>query len=710
MDERVFSMAASCAKGMEILVAREIESFGGKDPVTAHGLVSWNGRLASGYRSCLWSRYASRVFLELESFAIADASDLYERGRGIAWHDHLEIDSTFAIDCTLSGTPVITHSHFAALRLKDAIADSFREHFGERPSVDSVSPSLRLHLHLNGNQVTISLDLSGESLHRRGYRVSGGPAPLKETLAAALVAFSGWHELSPQVTLIDPMCGTGTLLIEAALLFGDVAPGLSRRSFGFMGWKRHDATLWQVLVEEAIALEEAGILRKWPLLIGYDADPVMVAAAKKNIEKAGLSEQITIRQKEIANLQPSGDCGMLLSNLPFGERLSEGEEVSALYRACGRITRERFPGWRVAFFLSNPERTDSFGISWDRKLRLFNGDIACRLLVGTATAVAGDDFCWTLAESTAEDDEFVNRLRKTMKKMLKWATKEGIHCFRVYDRDLPEFNISIDLYEKWVHVQEYAAPASVDPELARLRLEHALRGVRELFGIRRDRIFIKTRRRQRGNEQYQRKEGKHRMIEVREGGCRFLVNLAGYLDTGLFLDHRPVRMRIAREAAGKRFLNLFGYSGTATVHAAMAGAVATTTVDLSANYLQWTRLNLALNGFAGFAHRTVRADCLDWLEHDQGSYDLIFVDPPTFSNTKKEKRVFEIQRDHHRLLTLAMARLATGGLLIFSTNFKKFRIDTELARKFVVSEISEKTIPFDFQRNGRVHHCFEIQR
>lgn len=710
-DGQVVRMAASCARGMEDLVAREVASFKGKAPVLFQGLVSWEGDLTSGYRACLWSRFASRIFLELESFTLADASELYSRSREVAWQNHLGLETTFAVDCTLSGVPLITHSKFAALRLKDAIVDAFRDRFGARPSVDVASPSLRLHLHIQDDRATISLDLSGESLHRRGYRVSGGPAPLKETLAATLVALSGWLEGRPGDTLLDPMCGTGTLLIEAALMFGDSAPGLSRRHFGFMGWRQHDSTLWQTLVEEAITREEAGLLKEWPLLLGYDADPAMVAAAKKNIEKAGLSEQIRIEQGEIARLAPPGGNGMLLSNLPFGERLSEKEEVALLYRAAGRIAREKFPGWRLAFFLSSPELTDAFGISWEKKYRLFNGDLACRLLVGEVPAAEDEPFCWNMGEVLGtSDDEFVNRLRKNMKKMQKWAKKEGIHSYRIYDRDLPEYNISIDLYEKWVHLQEYAPPASVDPELAKLRLDHALQGIRDLFGIRRDRIFIKTRRRQRGSEQYQKQEGKKRMIEIREGSCRFLVNLAGYLDTGLFLDHRPMRMRLGKESYGKKFLNLFGYSGTATVHAAMGGAVATTTVDLSANYLQWTRMNLALNGFSGFAHRTIRADCLQWLGEDCGSYDLIFVDPPTFSNTKKEKRVFDLQRDHGRLLTLAMQRLALDGLLIFSTNFRRFRLDESLATQFNVREISEETIPYDFLRNTKVHTCWEITK
>jgi len=708
MDNTYYRLAASCAIGMEVLVAGEVESFDGRNVRQSPGLVSWEGDLASGYRACLWSRYASRVFLELESFGMADESVLYDRSREISWQDHLELDTTFAIDCTLSGEPLLKHSQFAALRLKDAIADSFRDRLGRRPSVDTNAPGVRFHLHIHDTFAQISLDLSGDSLHRRGYRVSGGPAPLKETLAAALVALSGWTE-QPGEVLLDPMCGTGTLLIEAALMFGDSAPGLSRTRFGFLGWRQHDATLWNTLVDAAIAREEAGLSQQWPRFLGFDADPAMVAAARKNVERAGLSEYIGIGQGEIARLESPGGGGMLLTNLPFGERLLDKEEVALLYRAYGRIARQRFPGWRVAVFLSDPELTDSFGLSWDKRLRLYNGDLACRLLVGTVPEIHEKVFTWNVTE-VGDSDEFVNRLRKNMKKMQKWAGKEGVHCYRIYDRDLPEYNFSIDLYEKWVHLQEYAAPASVDPDLATARLTHALQGIRDIFGIRRDRIFVKTRRRQKGSEQYQQRESRKKLYEVREHGCQFLVNFTDYLDTGLFLDHRPVRVRLAGKVNGKKFLNLFGYSGTATVHAAMGGARSTTTVDLSANYLHWTRMNLALNGFSSFSHTTIKADCLQWLEQDRGLYDVIFVDPPTFSNTKKENRVFDIQRDHVRLLTLAMARLADDGVLVFSTNFRRFFLDPGLERIFAVRDISKETIPFDFQRNLKIHKCWELRK
>lgn len=703
------SLVASCAAGLEGLVVREVEMFGGSDVTGSKGVVSWRGNLESGYRACLWSRFSSRIFLQLASFEAIDEMMLYEKCKEIAWHEHLNVDTTFAVDCTLAGESRLTHNRFAALRLKDALVDVFRERIGERPSVDPDHPGVRIHLHIEGATAIVSLDLSGESLHRRGYRADGGLAPLKETLAAALVALSGWMDEEPAPPLLDPMCGTGTLLIEAALMFGDSAPGLSRNTFGFLGWRQYDTGLWTMLVDEAVAREEVGLSRKWPLFLGYDADPKVVASARKNIEKAGLSDYIRIKQAELARLQPPAQSGVLLSNLPYGERLSETEEVTQLYRAYGRIVRTRFPSWKAGIFLSNPDLTDTFGLKWEKKFRLHNGSIPCRFMLGTAPENRDESFIWQLKTDGGED-EFVNRLRKNFKKIQKWADKEEISCFRIYDRDLPDYNLSVDFYGKWVHVQEYAPPGTVDPVLAKTRLSHALQGVRDLFGVKRERIFIKTRRRQKGREQYQQRESSGKMFEVREGGCSFLVNFTDYIDTGLFLDHRPIRFRIAREAGGKRFLNLFGYSGTATVHAAMAGAVSTTTVDLSANYLHWARMNLALNGFADFNHSTIKADCLQWLEESRTHYDLIFVDPPTFSNTKKEKRVFDVQRDHVRLLKLAMARLEPEGLLLFSTNFRKFNLDDQLGVLYEVKDITHETIPLDFKRNTKIHRCWEMRR
>ena len=707
MKEYIFN--AGCASGLESLVGEEVASFGGLEVVPMRGVVTWTGSLETGYRCCLWSRFASRVYIQLALFPIVDEETVYQRCLEIAWEDHLTEETSFAVSCTLSGKSPITHSRYAALKVKDGLVDYIRNRIGKRPSVQTTRPEVQVHLHVDGQTASLSLDLSGESLHRRGYRGSAVKAPLKETLGAAIVALSGWS--ADPGPMIDPMCGTGTLLIEAALMFGDSAPGLSRSYFGFLGWLGHDKALWDRLVAEALEREETGLTQKWPLILGYDADPVAVSAARKNIEKAGLENHIQIKQAELATLGSPAQQGMLLSNLPYGERLSETEQVGRLYRAVGRIAKQRFPGWKIGVFISNPTLTDSFTLEWDNKYKLFNGSIPCRLLTGTVSGQESD-FVWSPVEQESEepDNEFANRLRKNLKKILKWAARENITCFRIYDRDLPDYNLSIDLFGKWVHINEFAPPKTIDPQLAASRMTIALKAVRDILGVRSNRIFVKSRERQRGRKQYQKKGDKGKMFEVREGECSFLVNFTDYLDPGLFLDHRPIRQKIYREAKGKRFLNLYGYTGTATVHAAMGGAASTTTVDLSATYLHWAQMNLSLNGLTEIRNKVEKADCRQWLEGSTGSFDLIFIDPPTFSNTKKDNRIFDVQKDHARLIELAMAHLEKDGLLIFSTNFRRFILEERLLSLYAIKDISEESVPFDFSRNEKIHRCWEIRK
>lgn len=705
-----YKFFANCALGLEQLIVDEIKEFGGLEVVAGKGTVEWLGGLNSGYRACLWSRFSSRILINLMGFVVKDADELYQKCMQFKWTDHMDVTASFAIDCTLSGDAVIDHNQFASLRVKDALVDYFREETGDRPSVKTTRPDVRFHLHIDGNEASLSLDLSGESLHKRGYRVAGGMAPLKETLAAGIVGLCGLLEQKDTPALVDPMCGTGTLLIESALILGDVAPGLSRSYFGFLGWKKHDQLLWDSLIDEAVAREDAGLDRKWPFIMGYDADPVVVSAARQNIVRAGLDEVIQIKCAELATLGAPAESGFMVCNLPYGERLSETEKVRHLYVAMGRIGREKFNGWQFGAFISNPDLAESFKISWNNKHRLYNGSIACRLLIGDFTEQEQTDFVWHLRdfEPRPEVVDFANRLRKNLKKYLKQAKKEEVSCFRVYDRDLPDYNFSVDLYEKWVNVQEYAPPKSIDLQVASERLNGALRVIREIFGVRSDRVFLKKRERQKGSKQYQKQDNRKKMYPVREGDAHLLVNFKDYLDTGLFLDHRPTRLRVGQETKGKRFLNLFGYTGATTIHAAIGGAAATTTVDLSATYLQWARMNLSFNGFAENNHRVIKADCQDWLEEEKELYDFIFVDPPTFSNTRKEKRIFDIQKDHVRLLELAMKRLDQNGILIFSTNFRRFKLDKKLAEQFQIKQITENSIPFDFKRNSKIHYCWEL--
>lgn len=706
---KMYNVVATCTTGVESLVKDEVEQFGGKNIEVEKGVVTWESDLETAYRCCLWSRFASRILLRITKFSADNEELLYEKAKEVNWQEHMGVKTSFAISCTISGLSKITHNRYAALKVKDALVDSFRDSTGERPSVKGDKPGVQFHLHLEDGEATLFVDMSGESLHRRGYRAKGTIAPLKETLGAAIVALSGWPKEAGD--LVDPMCGSGTLLIEAAMMFGDSAPGLSRNYFGFYEWAGHDQSLWGSLVEEAMAREDAGLLKKWPVIIGYDSDHVAVSAAKKNIIQAGLEDFIKVRQADLATLSPPSNSGMLLANLPYGERLSETEYVARLYRSYGRIAKERFVGWRLGAFISNPELTDNFTFSWEHKYKIHNGSIPCRLLTGRVVADAEPEFIWRLPEVPLIEEKgaFANRLLKNMKKMQKWAQREQVDCYRIYHSDLPEYNFSIDLYSKWIHVQEYAPPKTVDAELSASRLRHGLEVIREVLGVRSNRIFVKRRERQKGARQYEKKDSKKKMYEVREGECSLLVNFTDYLDTGLFLDHRPVRQQIYNEAKGKRFLNLFAYTGTATVQAAMGGAASTTTVDLSSTYLDWARLNLAVNGFSEVKHKVAQGDCIEWLRASHAKFDLIFMDPPTFSNTKKDRRVFDVQRDHLGLITLAVARLDSQGMLLFSTNFRKFKLDEEVEKKYDVKEITAQTIPFDFSRNKKIHKCWEIR-
>lgn len=698
--------------GTEKLVAEEIRSFGGEVVGVSRGVVTWSGDLEAAYRGCLWSRFASRILLQLSTFPAASEDLLYEAVTAMDWEEHLSLTTSFAVDCNLAGKATISHSKYAALRVKDGVVDYFRKKYDERPSVKTTRPDVQLNVHIDGkNKGSLYIDLSGESLHRRGYRADGVIAPLKENLAAAIVAFSGWSAENAGKAFIDPMCGSGTLLIEAALVYGDSAPGLSRSYFGFTGWQQHDSRLWSKLIDEAVDREDDGLEQEWPVMTGYDADPKAVAASRKNINKAGLGDKIQVKMGNIANLRKPVEEGVLVCNPPYGERLAERQEVASLYKAMGRVFTREFSGWDLGVFVSNSELVDNFGLKWQERIELFNGSISCKLLVGSIPReLDKGPFTWQINndEVAEEGRGLANRLRKNGRQLLKWAKKEKINCFRLYDRDLPEFNFSVDIYDKWIHVQEYAPPKTIEEKVAKQRFNLGLSVIREVFGVNRERIFIKTRSRQRGKTQYQKKGSSQKMHVVQEGGCYFLVNFTDYLDTGLFLDHRPIRMKIGEMAKGKRFLNLFGYTGTATIHACVGGAASTTTVDLSGKYLDWAKQNLALNGIANTDHQFIKADCVKWLEENSGRFDLIFIDPPTFSNTKKEKRVFDVQQDHVRLIKLAMGLLESGGMLIFSTNFRKFVLDPSLVDIYNINEVTRKTIPLDFKRNNLIHKCWEI--
>jgi 23S rRNA (guanine2445-N2)-methyltransferase / 23S rRNA (guanine2069-N7)-methyltransferase len=706
---------ATCPKGMEYLLRDELVALGALDVREALAGAHFSGTLETAYRACLWSRLASRILLPLAEFDAADDEALYRGVQTIDWSAHLAAHGTFAVD---AGTALskLTHSQFVGLRTKDAVVDQFRQRDGSRPDIDTDEPDIRINLRLRRDRATVSLDLAGSPLHRRGWREEQGEAPLKENLAAAMLLRAHWPEVyAGGGALLDPMCGSGTLLIEGALMAADVAPGLRREYFGFLGWQQHDIALWRSLLDEAKQRAETGLRALRPCFFGSDADPRMVQTAKRNAQAAGVAGFFTLDKQDMARAAPPPGVGygLVITNPPYGERLGDRAEMPKLYRALGNTLRQRFTGWRAAVLAGDLELGRAMQLHADKRYALYNGALETVLL--TFDLKPRDETPREPRPLSPGAQMLKNRLEKNVRHLRKRLTREGIHCWRAYDQDLPEYAAAIDVYgdtggDDHLHIQEYRAPADIPADVARLRLREIARVAGEVLGVPRERIAIKTRERGKGGSKYGQLDQRGEFIEVDEGGLKVLVNLTDYLDTGLFLDHRLVRAKVRELADGKCFLNLFAYTAPASVHAAAGGALETTSVDLSATYLEWASRNLALNGFTGADHRLMQFDALEFLQRDRGHYGLIFVDPPTFSNSKRAED-FDVQRDHVKLLEACNERLTRDGVIVFSNNFRRFKLDREaLELHFEIEDWSAPSIPFDFARRADIHGCWLLRR
>jgi 23S rRNA (guanine2445-N2)-methyltransferase / 23S rRNA (guanine2069-N7)-methyltransferase len=706
----MYDFFATCPKGLEYLLVDELKALSASDVHEALAGVYFRGELAAGYRACLWSRLASRILLQLAEFEVADADALYAGARAIAWNDHFDVGTTFAVDA-VGSTQGLTHSQYAALRVKDAIVDVFRDSTGERPNVDTENPGLRVNLVLRKGRAIVSLNLSGPPLHQRGYRMGAGLAPLKENLAAAMLLRAGWPAIyAAGGGLVDPLCGSGTLPIEAALMVADVAPGLRRELWGFSAWRGHDAALWKTLHAEAEARASTGLQALRTGFFGFDQNPTVLNEARRNAQAALLSGFMQFGRQSLEHLHRPHELeqpGLVITNPPYGERMGEDADVIALYRLLGAKLKDEFAGWKASVIAADEAHGHALGLRADKRYKLYNGAIECTLL---NFDIAAADAPKPEPKPLSAGAQMVkNRIEKNFRHLRKTATREHIDCWRVYDADLPEYAAAIDIYGEHLHIQEYQAPASIDENLARTRWRELVRAAGAALGVPRERIALKQRLRGKGGEKYGRLEERGEFFEVGEGGLKFLVNLHDYLDTGLFLDHRPLRARVRELGNGKRFLNLFCYTGAFSVFAAAGGAVETTSVDLSQTYLDWAARNFALNGFDLTRNKLVRDDAISYLQNHSAMFDLIFVDPPTFSNTKRAED-FEVQRDHAALLRLCGEHLLPGGTILFSNNFRRFKLDEAALAQFMIRDITAATIPFDFERNPRIHRTWELRR
>lgn len=707
--------SATSPPGLEPQLAAELIALGAKQVRVQGSSIRFQGEIDIAYRACLWSRLANRILLPLTDIEATSPETLYTQTRAIRWERHLHSSGTLAIDVA-GQSSFLKHSRYAVLTVKDAIVDRFRDLFDERPSVETATPDIRIHLFLRGSKARLSIDLSGGGLHRRGYRQSGASAPMKENLAAGLLVLAGWPDIATRGgALFDPMCGSGTLLIEGAMMAADIAPALGRNYFGFLGWKRHQPEVWDNLLEEAVLRKNEGI-KLIPPIIGYDRTPLALKAAEENIHVAGLGGLIQLHQVnlESAEIPAVSAAGLMVTNPPYGERLGNITELRELYSLLGQYIREDMAGWTAAVFSGNTTLDAVIGLKPSEQYPLDNGGIACRLLIfPAAKGEKASGKSQAVLSTSAES--FVNRVRKNLKRLGRWAHRNDIQCYRVYDQDIPEYALAIDLYhskgQRLAHVQEYQAPAKIDKHKAQQRLDEALYLLPELLGIPADRLFFKLRRPQKRGNQYTRQGESGRFFEVDEYGARLLINLTDYLDTGLFLDHRPLRLSLRGLAKGKKFLNLYCYTAVATVQAALGGAASSVSVDLSPRYIEWAERNLKRNQLSLKKHVLIQHDVMDWLKQakqKKQQFDVIFCDPPTVSRSKRMQGSFEVQRDHVALIMLGMSLLAPGGEMYFSNNFRRFRLDQGLKEKFNIVDISLRTIDEDFKRRPGIHHCWRI--
>ena len=714
----VTAWLATCPKGMEQLLADELGAIGASEVKQTVAAVHFQGSLQVAYKACLWSRLANRILMPLLTFKLDSTDDLYSNSVEIPWEQHLTEDNSIAIDF-IGTSKHIDNSMYGAQLLKDAVVDRIRRVAGGRPNVDAKSPDIRIQARQHKGQVVVSLDISGDSLHRRGYRTGQGSAPLKENLAAALLMRAGWSDIAKQGgALIDPMCGSGTFLIEAAMMAADIAPSINRQTFGFTHWLQHDQELWDSVLTDAKQRQAAGLEAFNNDIRGYDGNSRVLEVTVANIENAGLDEHIRIAHKPLDQFgKATADTGLLITNPPYGARMGEEEQLVPLYQKLGTVLQKNFTEWRAAVYTGNLDLARELDLSPSKQYSLFNGSIPCKLLVFDNMQSKSEQIAERLSKPapvqplSEEAKMLFNRLQKNQRRLKGWLKKADISCYRLYDADIPEYAAAIDIYEQRIYVQEYAAPSSIDANVAKQRFDTIKRAVKEFAGDRFAKIYYKERRRQKGDSQYQRlNEESSESVVVSEGRARFEVNLSDYLDTGLFLDHRPVRQLVGQLAAGKSLLNLFCYTASATVQAALAGAKSSLSIDMSNTYLDWAQRNFDLNSLSPSKHQLLRADCLKWLEQDSQAFDVIFLDPPTFSNSKKMESVLDVQRDHPELIRQAMAKLNPEGTLVFSNNFRKFKLDELISRQFSCENITAQTLDNDFERNPRIHNVWLITK
>ena len=773
--EHKLTLVAACAFGLEALVKRELIALGYTPRVSQPGRVSFEGDWEAVCRSNLWLRTADRVLVEVQRFPAPDFEALFETIKAFDYSQFIPANAKFPVVgktrlSKLTSLPAIQRS------TKKALVESLL-HFHKTTTLEESGELYKVEVALLNDEATITIDTTGDSLHKRGYRKLMGPAPIKQTLAAAMVDLTVWK---PERAFVDPFCGTGTIPIEAAMMGMKIAPGINR-DFSASGWHQISFDIWKQARDEARDSIDRDIKMD---ILAADTDEESLSMARYHARLAGVELQIRFEQQPFESLEHDREYGCLVTNPPYGERLQQQDALVPLYEQFPSVM-QKLPTWSLFVITSYDRFEKVVEKRATRRRKLFNGRLECMYYQFLGPRPPRDFFdlppeaestemssegsqlpqaasvtevekreapvnvphglslaeqlgATPRTESTTEppsradleeaaepkpvfgglqdkDREqaqlFTNRLKKRARHLRRWPTRRGITCFRIYERDIPEIPLVVDRYEDAVHITEYERPheRSLSRHSAWLQLMKTTAA--KTLGVPVQQVFLKKRQKRRQGDQYEKIGDQKKMRTVSEGELKFLVNLSDYVDTGLFLDHRVTRSMVRDQAEGKSVLNLFAYTGSFTVYAADGGATATMTVDLSKNYLSWAQENLKLNGLDGPQHRFVAGDSIEFLlkavKDPKQRFDLVVVDPPTFSNSKRTEDDWDVQEQHVEMLNLVSQVLNPGGVVYFSTNFRKFKPRLAELSQFESIEISSKTVPEDF-RNRKIHRCWKM--
>jgi 23S rRNA (guanine2445-N2)-methyltransferase / 23S rRNA (guanine2069-N7)-methyltransferase len=697
-----FDMIAKTFFGLEGVLADELASLGATDVSRGRRMCSFRGDRALLYRANIRCRTAVRILKPVHTFTISDEASLYRGVGELDWLAHLEDDGSLAID------PVVHHSIFentlyAAQLAKDAIVDQVRAKTARRPSIDLTDPDLRINLHIDRDRVTLYLDASGDSLHKRGYRAATGEAPLNEVLAAGVLRLSGWDGVSP---LSDFMCGSGTLLIEAAMMARGIAPGALGRRFGYMRWKdfcpaTHEAEL-------ATALEQLQPPLSFPIQ-GTDLDAGVLAAARENARRATVDNDIIWSAANFENASPPAESGTLVTNPPYDRRMKTAH-IDAVYRRIGDALKQNWHGHTAFLLIGNPDAAKQVGLRPSAKIRLFNGPIECRLLKYDLFAAEG-----ARASSRPESNQeslqgFANRLARMVRHWRRWFGRQNVDCYRLYDRDVPGVPLAIDWYGGHVLISPYERPHGRTQIEQSSWLERLIQLAADTLEVPRSKITLRARdeRAAGGRPRGERT----RMLTVYEGPLSFAIRVDPSKETGLALDRRHLRGLLYNGAAECHALNLFARAGTATVAMALGGAASSISVEASTGWTAWAQRNWRLNEMSSAVHRIRCQDPLEFVAQldpaDGPQFDLAIVEPPGFDGQRRAG-VWNVQEGHVELLNQLLACMAPRGRIYFVTTFRRFKLDASQLRAASAREITRRTIPRDI-RDKKAHRCWLIRR